>query len=86
MGKINKFKIEDITVNKVNYTKSKFNSTNRFVDKKLQALSQTQAMSGNSSANNRKNQNIRIFDSVLFSGFQGMEVDNMAMMIKTFNR
>jgi hypothetical protein len=28
----------------------------------------------------------RIFDSVLFGGFHGMEVDNMAMMIKTFNR
>ena len=29
---------------------------------------------------------MRIFDSTLFSGLQGLELDNMAMMIRTFNR
>lgn len=28
----------------------------------------------------------RIFDSLIFSGLQGMEIDNMAMMIRTFNK
>lgn len=28
----------------------------------------------------------RVYDSVLFSGFRGMEIDNMAMMIRTFNK
>ncbi len=32
------------------------------------------------------NSTSRVFDSVLFSGFQGMEIDNMAMMIRTFNK
>lgn len=35
---------------------------------------------------NSNNQPMRIFDSNLFSGIQGLEVDNMAMMIRTFNR
>lgn len=48
-------------------------SQNKGIEKRLLTIK------GNNSTN-------RVFDSVLFSGFQGMEIDNMAMMIRTFNK
>lgn len=76
-----KFKIEDLRNSRVlgNFQK------NRFMDRRIISMGHTTNFS-HSATPKKEERNMRIFDTILFSSFKGMEIDNMAMMIRTFNK